>query len=428
MKKLLVANRGEIARRIFRACRLRGIATVAVYSEADREAAHVAEADEAHPIGPAPARESYLVAERILDVARRAGVDAVHPGYGFLSENAAFAQQVTAQGLTWVGPAASSIVQMGDKQKAREIAQAAGVPVVPGSHASGDLAAEAGKVGFPLLVKAAAGGGGIGMRRVDRADQLASVLESTRSMAGKAFGNDAVYLERYVAQARHVEVQVFGFGNGEAIHLMERDCSLQRRFQKVIEESPAPDLPTAVRNRMAEAAVKLCGATRYAGAGTVEFIVDALTHEFFFLEMNTRIQVEHPVTEAVTGRDLVGMQLDFAAGLLATLLVEPVMDPVQGPVQTPLEEIPINRAARRKILRQVAPLASRAQHVQDGVERLPHVRRAPATSAPRRRNERLDARPLLVRQVARVAQMVSLVPSSVVLRPHRRPHKSVRPP
>jgi acetyl/propionyl-CoA carboxylase alpha subunit len=314
-----VANRGEIARRIFRACRLRGIATVAVYSEADCEAAHVAEADEAHPIGPAPARESYLVAERILDVARRNGADAVHPGYGFLSENAAFAQQVTAQGLTWVGPAASSIVQMGDKQKAREIAQAAGVPVVPGSHASGDLAAEAGKVGFPLLVKAAAGGGGIGMRRVDRADQLAGVLESTRSMAGKAFGNDTVYLERYVAQARHVEVQVFGFGNGEAVHLMERDCSLQRRFQKVIEESPAPNLPAAVRNRMAEAAVNLCRATRYAGAGTVEFIVDALTHEFFFLEMNTRIQVEHPVTEAVTGRDLVGMQLDFAAGLLAPL-------------------------------------------------------------------------------------------------------------
>lgn len=319
MKKVLVANRGEIARRIFRACRARGIATVAVYSDADRDAAHVAEADEACPIGQAPARESYLVAEKILQAARHTGADALHPGYGFLSENAAFARAVVAEGLTWVGPAADSIVQMGDKQQAREIARAAGVPIVPGSRASGDLAVEAEAVGFPLLVKAAAGGGGIGMRRVDRADQLAGVLESTQSMAGKAFGNAAVYLERYVAQARHVEVQVFGFGNGQAVHLMERDCSLQRRFQKVIEESPAPNLPVAVRARMTEAAVKLCGATRYAGAGTVEFIVDAQTHEFFFLEMNTRIQVEHPVTEMVTGRDLVGMQLDFAAGVLAPL-------------------------------------------------------------------------------------------------------------
>ncbi len=321
MKKILVANRGEIARRIFRSCRQRGLATVAVYSEADAGAAHVAEADEAVLLGPAAARESYLKGEAIIAAALRCGADALHPGYGFLAENADFAAAVIAAGLTWIGPAPQTIRAMGDKQRAREIAQAAGVPVVPGS-ARFDSTAEgwqqaADAVGYPLLVKAAAGGGGIGMRRVDAAEGLAAVVAATRSMAARAFGDGTIYFERFVPTARHVEVQVFGFGDDRAVHLFERDCSLQRRFQKVIEESPAPGLPAAVRHAMADAAVRLCAATRYAGAGTVEFIFDVEKETFFFLEMNTRIQVEHPVTEMVTGRDLVGLQLDLAAGTLA---------------------------------------------------------------------------------------------------------------
>lgn len=297
--------------------------TVAVYSEADANAAHVVEADEAVAIGPSPARDSYLQAEAVLAAARDSGADAIHPGYGFLSENADFARRVIANGLLWVGPSPESIVNMGDKQRARDIAIAAGVPVVPGSRRFGaedgrwQEAADA--VGYPLLVKAAAGGGGIGMRRVDKPEPLAGTIAATRSMAAKAFGDATIYMERYVPKARHIEVQVFGFGNGEAIHLFERDCSLQRRFQKVIEESPAPGLPEATRNAMAEAALRLACATQYAGAGTVEFIFDVESSVFFFLEMNTRIQVEHPVTEMVTGRDLVGMQLDFAAGALASM-------------------------------------------------------------------------------------------------------------
>lgn len=322
--KLLVANRGEIARRIFASCRRLGIKTVAVYSEADAQLAHVAEADEAFAIGGPRAQDSYLRVDRLLEVAAKSDAHAVHPGYGFLSENAEFAEAVGATGLVWIGPTPQSIREMGDKQRARDIAVGADVPVVPGSRRfdSGDLdglaeAAEA--VGFPLLVKAAAGGGGIGMRRVDRPEQLAEIAVATQSMAGKAFGNGAIFLERFIPKARHVEIQVFGYGNGEAVHLFERDCSLQRRFQKVIEESPAPNLPEAVRDRMAAAAVSLCRATHYRGAGTVEFIVDAATFDFFFLEMNTRIQVEHPVTEMVTGRDLVGMQIDLARGRLAPL-------------------------------------------------------------------------------------------------------------
>lgn len=320
MRKVLVANRGEIARRVFQSCKARGLDTVAVYSEADRLSAHVAEADEALFIGPAAARESYLKADAVLDAARASGADAIHPGYGFLSENAGFARAVRAAGLVWIGPEPDSIDAMGDKQRAREIAIAAGVPVVPGSARFGEtidgLESAAAAVGYPLLIKAAAGGGGIGMRRVDVPQALSAAAAATRSMAAKAFGDQTIYLERYIERARHVEVQVFGFGDGEAVHLFERDCSLQRRFQKVIEESPAPNLPATVRGSMAKAALRLCQATCYAGAGTVEFIVDAETGEFFFLEMNTRIQVEHPVTEMVTDVDLVGMQLDFAAGSL----------------------------------------------------------------------------------------------------------------
>lgn len=319
MRRILIANRGEIARRVIRSARALGIETVAVHSEADAGLAHVAEADAAVEIGPPPARQSYLDTARILAAAAESGADAVHPGYGFLSENADFAQAVEAAGLIWIGPRPDTLRAMGDKHRARGIAVAAGVPVVPGSDrlSEGDDLVQLGEaVGYPLLVKAAAGGGGIGMRQVDGPEKLAEVVAATRSMAEKAFGDGSVFLERFVPRARHVEIQVFGFGDGEAVHLFERDCSLQRRFQKVIEEAPAPGLPADVRSRMAEAAVRLARETRYCGAGTVEFIVDAETFDFFFLEMNTRIQVEHPVTEMITGTDLVAMQIDFARGRL----------------------------------------------------------------------------------------------------------------
>jgi acetyl/propionyl-CoA carboxylase alpha subunit len=322
--KVLIANRGEIACRIVRACRKLGLASVAVYSDADAGALHAELADEAHPIGPADARESYLRADKLLEVARRSGADAVHPGYGFLSERPSFAQAVIEAGLVWIGPSARNIDDMGDKERARVLATRCGVPVVPGSgrFATADLEgleAAADSVGYPLLVKAAAGGGGIGMRRVDDAAALRATALATQSMAAKAFGDGTVYLERSIPIARHVEVQVFGFGDGRAVHFHERDCSTQRRFQKIIEESPAPGLPDTTRERMAEAALQLCAAQQYEGAGTVEFIVDAATFDFYFLEMNTRIQVEHPVTEMNTGRDLVAFQIDFARGAIEGL-------------------------------------------------------------------------------------------------------------
>ena len=324
MQKVLVANRGEIALRVFRSCRDLGLSTVAVHSEADSGSLHAQSADQAYLIGPAPARDSYLKVDAVLDAAARSGADAIHPGYGFLSENADFAERVIGAGLTWIGPAPDVIRSMGDKQRAREIAEEAGVPIVPGSRrflpeVLDGLAEAAEAVGYPLLVKAAAGGGGIGMRRVDTPDKLIETVMATQSMAAKAFGDGSVFLERFVPKARHVEIQVFGFGDGTAVHLFERDCSLQRRFQKVIEESPAPGLPASVRHEMAEAALRLVRAVSYGGAGTVEFIVDAETFAFYFLEMNTRIQVEHPVTEMVTGRDLVAMQLNFARGALTAL-------------------------------------------------------------------------------------------------------------
>ena len=322
--KVLVANRGEIACRIIRACRKLGLASVAVYSEADAGALHVELADEACAIGPSDARDSYLRADKLLDAARRSGADAVHPGYGFLSERPSFATAVTKAGLVWIGPSAKNIADMGDKERARVLATRCDVPIVPGSGRfdAPDLAGiedAAAQVGYPLLVKASAGGGGIGMRRVDDVSALRATALATQSMAAKAFGDGTVYLERFIPVARHVEVQVFGFGDGRAVHFHERDCSTQRRFQKIIEESPAPGLPVAVRERMADAALRLCAAQRYEGAGTVEFIVDGTSFEFFFLEMNTRIQVEHPVTEMNTGRDLVALQIDFARGALAGL-------------------------------------------------------------------------------------------------------------
>ncbi len=317
LRAVLVANRGEIARRVFRACRRAGVATVAVYSEADRDAPHVREADQAVLLGPAPARESYLDVERILDAARRSGADAVHPGYGFLSENWRFAEACTRAGLTFVGPPAGAIRAMGDKTEARRLMAAAGVPTLPGSPGPvADVAAAevvAGSIGFPLILKAAGGGGGIGMARVDRAADLAAAFAIATRRAQTAFGNGAVYLERYLERPRHVEVQVFADAHGGVVHLHERECSIQRRHQKLIEESPAPGLDPAIKRGLTEAAVAGARAIGYVNAGTMEFLVDA-GGGFYFLEMNTRIQVEHPVTEEVTGLDLVAEQLRVAAG------------------------------------------------------------------------------------------------------------------
>jgi len=319
MKRLLIANRGEIACRIIRAARSLGIETVAVYSEADAGALHVEMADQAVSLGPPPAAQSYLRQDALIEAARAKGAGAVHPGYGFLSESASFARAVVNSGLTWIGPAPETIADMGDKGRARALAIKAGVPVLPGSDSFAEGALdgveEAGAtVGFPLLVKATAGGGGIGMQRVDDPAKLRKIAERTQSAAARSFGDGSVFLERFIARARHIEIQVFGFGDGRAVHLHERDCSLQRRFQKVVEESPAPGLDRAIVARMGEVACALASAVNYSGAGTVEFVMDADTGEFFFLEMNTRIQVEHPVSEMVTGTDLVAAQLRLAAG------------------------------------------------------------------------------------------------------------------
>ncbi len=319
MRTLLVANRGEIAVRVLRTAKLLGLRTVAVHSEADAGSLHVTEADTAIAIGPAKAAESYLRIGALLDAARLTEADAVHPGYGFLAESANFARAVEAAGLAFVGPRPEQIDAMGDKERARHAAQAAGVPVLPASErlepgTSINLATAAEAVGYPLLVKAAAGGGGIGMRLVEDPSALAATVAATQGMAQRVFGNGAVYLEHYVRHARHVEVQVFGFGDGRAVNLFERECSIQRRFQKIIEESPSPGVDQATRAAMCAAAVALAKAVLYRSAGTVEFVVDADTGRFFFLEMNTRIQVEHPVTEMRTGVDLVGLQLRLASG------------------------------------------------------------------------------------------------------------------
>jgi 3-methylcrotonyl-CoA carboxylase alpha subunit len=319
MNRVLIANRGEIACRIIRSCKALGLETVAIYSEADASALHVELADGAEPIGPPAARQSYLNIDAVLAAARAAQADAIHPGYGFLAENPRFAERVVAEGLTWIGPRPKTIEDMGDKERARLLAKAAGVPVLPGSprFAPADLSGledEAQRVGYPLLVKAACGGGGIGMRRVDEAEKLRAVVESTQAMAERAFGDGTVYLERFIPKARHVEIQVFGFGDGHALHLFERECSIQRRYQKIIEETPAPELAEDTRRAMSAAAVALAAQERYRGAGTVEFVVDADTGAFFFLEMNTRIQFEHPVTEMTTGLDLVALQIRLARG------------------------------------------------------------------------------------------------------------------
>jgi acetyl-CoA carboxylase biotin carboxylase subunit len=300
-----------------RACRAVGARTVAVHSEADASAAHVADADEAALIGPAPARESYLNMAAIFEAARRTGAEAIHPGYGFLSENWRFAEACASAGLTFIGPPAEAIRRMGDKPEARRLMAAAGVPVLPGSPGPVADAAEAARlaerVGFPVLLKAVAGGGGIGMAKVGEPGQLAGAFAAARRRADAAFGNGAVYVERYLTAPRHIEVQVFGDAQGNVVHLHERECSIQRRHQKLVEESPAPALDPAIKARLIAAAVKGAAAIGYANAGTLEFLLDA-DGSFYFLEMNTRLQVEHPVTEEVTGLDLVVAQLRVAAG------------------------------------------------------------------------------------------------------------------
>ncbi|MGY3961247.1 acetyl/propionyl/methylcrotonyl-CoA carboxylase subunit alpha [Aeromonas popoffii] len=316
IKRLLIANRGEIAVRIIKTARRLGIHTIALYSDADACAMHVREADEAWHLGAAPARESYLDAAKVLRIAQQAKADAIHPGYGFLSENSDFATACEQRGLRFIGPSGSAILAMGDKSGAKALMLAAGVPVLPGYHGVDQrpewLREQALLTGFPLLIKAASGGGGKGMRRVDQIDEFDEALAAVKREALAAFGDDHVLLERYLARARHVEVQVFADSLGNAIYLGDRDCSLQRRHQKVIEEAPAPNIAPGLRSAMGEAAVAAARAIDYRGAGTIEFLLCG--DEFFFMEMNTRLQVEHPVTECVTGQDLVAWQLTVAEG------------------------------------------------------------------------------------------------------------------
>ncbi|MCI1090445.1 acetyl/propionyl/methylcrotonyl-CoA carboxylase subunit alpha [Stenotrophomonas sp. C960] len=316
--KVLIANRGEIACRVIATCRRLGIATVAVYSDADRNARHVRLADEAIHIGPAAARESYLRGDALLDAARLTGAQAIHPGYGFLSENADFADACAAAGITFIGPPASAIRAMGDKSAAKALMANAGVPLTPGYHGDQQepsfLREQADAIGYPVLIKASAGGGGKGMRKVERSEDFVDALASCQREAASAFGNDHVLVEKYVERPRHIEIQVFGDSHGEAVYLFERDCSVQRRHQKVLEEAPAPGMSAERRAAMGKAAVDAARAVGYVGAGTVEFIAGP-DGDFYFMEMNTRLQVEHPVTEYITGTDLVEWQLRVASGL-----------------------------------------------------------------------------------------------------------------
>ncbi|MES9903339.1 MAG: acetyl/propionyl/methylcrotonyl-CoA carboxylase subunit alpha [Sedimenticola sp.] len=316
-EKILIANRGEIACRVARTARLMGIATVAVYSEPDAKARHVNLCDEAWLIGPAAARDSYLKAEKILEVAKASGAQAIHPGYGFLSENAAFSAACNDAGITFIGPPEAAIIAMGSKSEAKKVMSKAGVPLVPGYHGDDQspdlLQQEADTMGYPLLIKATAGGGGKGMRVVERSDAFAAALESVRREALSSFGDERVLLERYLTSPRHVEMQVFADTHGNLVHLFERDCSVQRRHQKVLEEAPAPGMTTQLRQQMGEAAINAARAIGYVGAGTVEFLLGS-DGSFYFMEMNTRLQVEHPVTEMITGQDLVEWQLRVAAG------------------------------------------------------------------------------------------------------------------
>jgi len=318
LNSVLVANRGEIARRVIATARRMGIRAVAVYSEADADLPFVREADEAVLIGPPPPAKSYLDSRAVLAAARRTGAEAIHPGYGFLAESPQFAREVLAGGLIWIGPPPDAIEQMGDKINARNLMAKAGVPVAEGTPepvaTAGAAVAEAARIGYPVMVKAAAGGGGIGMSVAGDAEALRAAFETARTRAERFFGNPAILLERYISRARHVEVQILGLADGRVLALGERDCSVQRRHQKIAEETPSPGVSPALRERMLAAAVKAGEAVGYRGAGTVECLVDVATGDFMFLEMNTRLQVEHPVTELVTGLDLVEQQFRIAAG------------------------------------------------------------------------------------------------------------------
>ena len=321
IRRVLIANRGEIARRVIRTCRAMGIKTVAVYSDADKDAPHVQEADQGVAIGPAPPAESYLNIGKVIDAGRRTGADAVHPGYGFLSENADFAEACAAAGMVFIGPPGPVIRAMGSKTGTRAAVAKAGVPVVPGAtprtQDQAGIADAIRQVGLPVMLKAAGGGGGKGMRLVRREDELAAAFESARGEARRSFGNDALYVERLIERARHIEVQVMADRHGRAVHVYERDCTLQRRHQKVIEEAPAPAVTEALRDRLTRAALQAAREVGYVNAGTVEFLVDTGSEgepDFYFLEMNTRLQVEHPVTEAITGLDLVRAQIEIANG------------------------------------------------------------------------------------------------------------------
>jgi acetyl-CoA carboxylase biotin carboxylase subunit len=317
-KKILIANRGEIAIRITRACRELGIGSVAVFSDADRDSLHVFLADEAYHIGPSPSRESYLNYNKILEVAKKSGADAVHPGYGFLSENTTFAKACEEAGITFIGPTVANIEAMGDKLSAKALMKEAGVPTVPGSDGGVESVEEAHKIcekiGLPVIIKASAGGGGKGMRIVRKMDELESAFRACRSEGQNYFANPTVYIEKFINDPKHIEIQVFGDKHGHHVHLYERECSVQRRHQKIIEESPSPSVPQDVRLRMGEVSVRAAQRINYVGAGTIEFIFDNATKEFYFMEMNTRLQVEHPITEAVTGFDLVREQIQVAAG------------------------------------------------------------------------------------------------------------------
>lgn len=317
-KKILIANRGEIAIRITRACRELGISSVAVFSDADRDSLHVFLADEAYHIGPSPSKESYLNFRKILEVAIKAGVDAIHPGYGFLSENSTFVRACTEAGITFIGPTADNMDAMGDKLSAKNLMKKAGVPLVPGSDGAVETVEEAiaitKKIGLPVIIKASAGGGGKGMRVVRAESEIESAFRACRSEGQNYFANPAVYIEKFINDPKHIEIQVFGDTHGNVVHLFERECSVQRRHQKIIEESPSPSVPPDVREKLGATAVRAARSINYIGAGTIEFIFDNKTKEFFFMEMNTRLQVEHPITELVTGFDLVKEQIWVAKG------------------------------------------------------------------------------------------------------------------
>ena len=326
MKKILIANRGEIACRIIESCKKLNIHSIAVYSDIDKKSKHVRLADEAIHIGNSKAQESYLSSRKIINAALKVKADAIHPGYGFLSENAEFAQNIIDAGLIWIGPKPNSITSMGNKDIARELAIKSNLPICPGLKNddlnSNDLEKKCTNIGYPILIKASAGGGGIGMQIVNNFNELKSAVDKTKNLAKKAFGNSDIFLEKFIRNSRHIEIQVFGYGEKSAVHFYERDCSIQRRFQKIIEESPAPKVDQSIIKKMAEMSVKFASDQKYEGAGTIEFIYDIDQKKFYFLEMNTRIQVEHPVTEEITGVDLVELQIKYALNLDSTRVLQ----------------------------------------------------------------------------------------------------------